>query len=190
MVGHHPYLPLTLRLGTTQTLAWASSYYLPAILAVPMARGLGLSSASVFAAFSLALVISAVLGPFVGRCIDRRGGRDMLVVSNLVLAAAPGRPHRDAGGQRRRGSACARRVRLTMVLLAYVFAAGWFVPTAMAAHLPRLLQETGVSLPVAVAAAPLLFGLLLEANGAGVLWLTSGLMLGACLALLAIRRPA
>ena len=25
-------------LGTTQTLAWASSYYLPAILAVPIAR--------------------------------------------------------------------------------------------------------------------------------------------------------
>ena len=30
-------------LGTTQTLAWASSYYLPAILADPIARDLGVS---------------------------------------------------------------------------------------------------------------------------------------------------
>jgi hypothetical protein len=29
-------------LGTTQTLAWGSSYYLPAILAEPIAQGLGL----------------------------------------------------------------------------------------------------------------------------------------------------
>ena len=37
-------LPLILALGTTQTLAWASSYYLPAILADPIARDLGVSS--------------------------------------------------------------------------------------------------------------------------------------------------
>ena len=30
-------------LGTAQTLAWASSYFLPAILADPIAQGLGLS---------------------------------------------------------------------------------------------------------------------------------------------------
>jgi len=28
-------------LGTAQTLAWASSYYLPAMLAIPMAHDLG-----------------------------------------------------------------------------------------------------------------------------------------------------
>ncbi|MFN9094120.1 MAG: MFS transporter, partial [Alphaproteobacteria bacterium] len=32
-------------LGTTQTLAWGSSYYLPAILAAPIAEDLGLSRA-------------------------------------------------------------------------------------------------------------------------------------------------
>jgi hypothetical protein len=36
-------LPIILALGTTQTLAWASSYYLPAILADPIARDLGVS---------------------------------------------------------------------------------------------------------------------------------------------------
>src|SRR5258705_4462333 len=58
-------LPIILALGTTQTLAWASSYYLPAILADPIARDLGVSSNWVFAAFSASLVISAVVGPSV-----------------------------------------------------------------------------------------------------------------------------
>src|ERR1700728_3283647 len=80
-------LPLILALGTTQTLAWASSYYLPAILADPIARDLGVSSNWIFAAFSGSLVISALLGPRVGRQIDRVGGRQILCVSNAVLAA-------------------------------------------------------------------------------------------------------
>ena len=62
-------------LGITQTLAWASSYYLPAMLAAPMAKDLGIETPTVFAAFSFALVISAFLGPYAGRCIDRWGGR-------------------------------------------------------------------------------------------------------------------
>jgi hypothetical protein len=39
-------------LGTAQTLAWGSSYYLPAILADPIAHDLGISSTWFFAAFS------------------------------------------------------------------------------------------------------------------------------------------
>ena len=38
-------------LGTAQTLAWASTYYLPAMLAGPMARDLAVSTPTVFAAF-------------------------------------------------------------------------------------------------------------------------------------------
>lgn len=74
-------------LGTAQTLAWASSYYLPAMLAAPMARELGLSVTAVFAAFSLAMLLAAGIGPFAGRAIDRFGGRPVLVASNLVFAA-------------------------------------------------------------------------------------------------------
>jgi predicted MFS family arabinose efflux permease len=74
-------------LGTTQTLAWGSSYYLPAILAEPIAEGIGLSRAMVFGIFSGSLLLSALLGPAVGRAIDNRGGRDVLVLSNVVLAA-------------------------------------------------------------------------------------------------------
>jgi MFS family permease len=80
-------LPIILALGTTQTLAWASSYYLPAILADPIARDLGVSDNWIFAAFSASLVISAVLGPRVGRQIDLVGGRSVLSLSNLTLAA-------------------------------------------------------------------------------------------------------
>jgi MFS family permease len=80
-------LPLIAALGTTQTLAWASSYYLPAILAYPIARDLGVSSNWIFAAFSGALVIAAMLGPRVGRQIDLVGGRSVLSASNLTLAS-------------------------------------------------------------------------------------------------------
>ena len=74
-------------LGTTQTIAWASSYYLPAVLADPIARDLAVSPGVVFGAFSLALLVSGVLGPIAGRIIDRRGGRDVLCASNIILAA-------------------------------------------------------------------------------------------------------
>ena len=74
------------RLGTTQTLAWASSYYLPAMLAAPMAHDLGISTPTVFAAFSLALIVSALLGPLAGYAIDRHGGRPVLLATNGVFA--------------------------------------------------------------------------------------------------------
>jgi predicted MFS family arabinose efflux permease len=74
-------------LGTAQCLAWASSYYLLAILAVPMARDLHVTVATVFGAFSVALVVGALAGPRLGRTIDSRGGRPVLMGSNLVFAA-------------------------------------------------------------------------------------------------------
>ena len=83
-------LPIILALGTAQTLAWASSYYLPAILADPIGRDLGVSSNWIFAAFSASLVISALLGPRVGRQIDLVGGRQVLSASSLIFAAGLG----------------------------------------------------------------------------------------------------
>jgi MFS family permease len=78
---------VVLAVGTAQTLAWASSYYLPAVLADPIAETLGLSRSWVFGAFSIALVLMAVVGPAIGRHIDGRGGRRVLVASALVLPA-------------------------------------------------------------------------------------------------------
>ncbi|WP_051383162.1 MFS transporter [Bradyrhizobium sp. WSM3983] len=80
-------LAVVIGLGTTQTVAWASSYYLPAVLAAPIARDLGLAPTYVFAALSGALILSGLLGPRVGHAIDRFGGRRLLASSNAVFAA-------------------------------------------------------------------------------------------------------
>jgi MFS family permease len=74
-------------LGATQTLAWASSYYLPAILGAPIARSLGLSTDAFFGIFSAALLLGAALSPWIGSLIDRHGGRAVLTVSSAVIAA-------------------------------------------------------------------------------------------------------
>jgi predicted MFS family arabinose efflux permease len=80
-------LAVILLLGSTQTLGWASSFYLPAILADRIAEDLGISSTWFFAAFSAALIVSALVGPRAGRTVDAVGGREVLAASNLVLAA-------------------------------------------------------------------------------------------------------
>jgi hypothetical protein len=49
----------------------------------------------------------------------------------------------------------AARAQRVSVLLALVFAATWFISTAMAAHLPRLLELNGASLATAVAVGAL-----------------------------------
>jgi MFS family permease len=72
-------------IGATQTLAWGSSYYLPAVLADPIAAGLGVPRSLFFGFFSASLLLQAALGPSIGKAIDRRGGRGVLVLSNLVL---------------------------------------------------------------------------------------------------------
>jgi MFS family permease len=74
-------------LGIAQTIGWASSYYIPAVLAAPMAASFGMLPVWVFGAFSMALVVSAMVGPWAGARIDRNGGRGVLMLSNLVFAA-------------------------------------------------------------------------------------------------------
>ena len=73
-------------LGSTQTLAWASSYYLPAVLAAPLARDISLTPPWVYGGLSLGLGVSALLGPVLGRVIDRHGGRFVLGGSNIAFA--------------------------------------------------------------------------------------------------------
>jgi predicted MFS family arabinose efflux permease len=81
-----PALRVVATLGSAQTLAWASTYYLPAMLARPMAAELGVAEPTVFAAFSLALVVSAFIGPQAGRQIDRWGGRPVLMATSVGFA--------------------------------------------------------------------------------------------------------
>jgi predicted MFS family arabinose efflux permease len=243
--------PVVAALGTAQTLAWGSSYYLPAILANPMAAELGLGTPWVFIAFSCGLLVAGFLGPLSGRLIDLHGGHRVLPASNVLFAVALAALALSAGPvslvaswvlmgvamscglyesafatvARIYGSDARRAItgitliagfastiawpftawldaslgwraacfvwagihllvcaplnawlpsgkspppqsktatdvarpqkRLLMAALALVFACTWFGSTAMAAHLPRLLQEAGASLPAAIAAAAL-----------------------------------
>lgn len=66
---------LLIALGVTQITAWGSVYYLMSPLMVHLQRDLALSKDSVVGAFSVALLVSGVLAPVVGRAIDRYGGR-------------------------------------------------------------------------------------------------------------------
>jgi MFS family permease len=81
-----PRWVVVIGIGMTQTLAWGSTYYLPAILADDVASGTGSTRTWVFAAFSGALLVAAGLGPVIGRIIDRHGGRPVLVASSIVMA--------------------------------------------------------------------------------------------------------
>lgn len=77
---------VTVLLGIAQTLSWASSYYLLAVLAKPISQSTNTSYSLVFGAFSSALLVAAAVGPVAGRLIDRFGGRSVLLASNLVFA--------------------------------------------------------------------------------------------------------
>ena len=73
-------------LGVTQIFAWGSSYYLPAVLAKPIAADTGWSLSWVVGGLSLGLLIAGLVSPWVGRAIARRGGRPVLAVSAGLLA--------------------------------------------------------------------------------------------------------
>ena len=74
-------------LGVTQILAWGSSYYLPAVLAKPIADGTGWSLAWVVGGLSVGLLAAGLVAPKVGRTIDAKGGRPVLTGSSLLLGA-------------------------------------------------------------------------------------------------------
>jgi len=86
MLADKTTLRLVASLGLTQTIAWASSYYLPAVLAHHMADSLGCSASTVYAAFSVALVVAALTAPFAGKYIDTWGGKRVLAASNICFA--------------------------------------------------------------------------------------------------------
>src|ERR1051326_3862331 len=74
-------------LGITQTLAWGSTYYLTAVFTDPVAKDLHISRKWFYGAVSGALLLSGLLGPWAGRMIDQRGGRDVLATTNIIFAA-------------------------------------------------------------------------------------------------------
>ena len=73
-------------LGVTQIFAWGASYYLPAVLAAPIAADTGWSLTWVVGGLSLGLLTAGLVSPWVGRGIAARGGRPVLAVSAGLLA--------------------------------------------------------------------------------------------------------
>ena len=54
-------------LGITQIIGWGTTFYLPAIMARPIAESLDLSPISVLGAYSWALLVSGLLSRQIGR---------------------------------------------------------------------------------------------------------------------------
>lgn len=81
---------LTLGLGAGQTLAFASSFYLMGVLGDAIAADFALKPSLVSGLMSLAFLVSALTGPTAGRWIEARGGKQILLLSNLVFAAGLG----------------------------------------------------------------------------------------------------
>lgn len=78
---------LGLTLGFTQTLAWATTYYVPATMAGAAAEDLGVSRTALIGGFSWSLIVAALCAPHIGRYIDRAGGRPILCAGAIVTAA-------------------------------------------------------------------------------------------------------
>jgi len=73
-------------LGITQILAWGSSFYLPAVLAKPVAEATGWPLAWVIGGLSFGLLTAGLASIRIGRLIDRYGGRPVLAASSILLA--------------------------------------------------------------------------------------------------------
>jgi MFS family permease len=76
--------PLVFALGVTQIIAWGSIYYGFALLLDPLQQALGAERTTIVGAFSAALLVSGVLATFVGRTIDRIGGRAVMTAGSIA----------------------------------------------------------------------------------------------------------
>jgi len=75
-------------LGITEIVSWGTLYYAIAVLGESMRTELGIAAPVLFGAYSLALLIAALVAPSVGRAIDRRGGRKVMAAGSVVAGVA------------------------------------------------------------------------------------------------------
>lgn len=73
-------------LGIVQILAWGSSFYFPAVFAGPIVAETGWSLGWVVGGTSIGMLVAGLISPHVGRVIDQRGGRPVLVSSSILNA--------------------------------------------------------------------------------------------------------
>jgi predicted MFS family arabinose efflux permease len=78
---------LVYSLGFNQILVWAASYYLPAVLSLPIAADTGWPLSWIVSGLTLGLLTGGFCAPRIGMIIKRRGGRHVLAASSVLLAA-------------------------------------------------------------------------------------------------------
>ncbi len=78
---------VTAALGITQIFGFGSTYYLPAVLAKPIAGDTGWPLAWIVGGVSVGLLCAGLVSPRVGALIQRHGGRPVLSASSIILAA-------------------------------------------------------------------------------------------------------
>ena len=69
-------------LSITETITWGIIYYGFAVFLTPMERDLGFSRVALTGAFSVGLLMTAAVGVFVGRWIDRHGARALMTIGS------------------------------------------------------------------------------------------------------------
>ncbi len=83
----NPFRQIVWPFAVAETIVWATMYYSFPALLLEWERDLGWSKAELTGAFTLALVLSAVLAPFAGRIIDHGHGRHVFAGSTVLGAA-------------------------------------------------------------------------------------------------------
>jgi predicted MFS family arabinose efflux permease len=74
-------------LGLAQIFAWGSTFYLPAALAPLIARDTGWTYDAIVGGVSVGLLVAGLVSPRVGRLIAAKGGRPVLAIGAVLLAA-------------------------------------------------------------------------------------------------------
>ena len=73
-------------LGFTQILGYGTTFYLPAILGLPISSDTGWPLPWIIAGLSIGMLCGGLASPTVGQAIDRHGGRPVLVAGSFLLA--------------------------------------------------------------------------------------------------------
>lgn len=83
----HPATAAILALGITQIIAWGTTLYALGVLGKPIAADTGWSQGLVFGGLTVGLLVSSATSTFVGRLVDRRGGRMAMSIGSVLAAA-------------------------------------------------------------------------------------------------------
>lgn len=74
-------------LAVSQIVGWGTTFDMPGVLGRQLAAELGMANEVAFAGLSVMMLTTALLGPFTGRLIARRGASQVLSLGSLIFAA-------------------------------------------------------------------------------------------------------